>query len=120
MYLTKSFFTLLILLMLLLILGPTVACAQEGIDDFGSYEKMEDNGWDLKAIDKKNRLVLQDETCWKNLERIHEFNWAVQRWSAQNISTTFWGHGRASLRFGNCNNVSSVFGFPKVSSKHVK
>ena len=54
--------------MLLLILGPTVACAQEGIDDFGSYEKMEDNGWDLNAIDTETRLVFQRESCQKKFD----------------------------------------------------
>ena len=93
---------------MLLVLGPTVACAQEGINDFGSYEKMEDNGWDLKAIDKKTRLVLQDETCQKKFVFANEFNWIVQGWSNSAISTTFWGNGRAKLTFANCNNDGEV------------
>ena len=93
---------------MLLILGPTVACAQEGIDDFASYQKMEDSGWDLKAIDTKTRLVFNTETCKKKFEFAKEFNWRVQGWSNSAISTTFWGHGRAKLTFGNCNNQGEV------------
>ena len=94
--------------MLLLILGPTVACAQEGIDDFGSYEKMEDNGWDLKNIDKQTRLVLAEETCENKLNFANKFSELVQGWSNSAISTTFWNNGRAKLTFGNCNTVGEV------------
>ena len=94
--------------MLLLILGPTVACAQEGIDDFGSYEKMEDNGWDLNAIDTETRLVFQKESCQKKFDFANGYNELVQGWSNSAISTTFWGNGRAKLTFANCNNVGEV------------
>ena len=94
--------------MLLLILGPTVACAQEGIDDFGSYEKMEDSGWDLKAIHTESRLVFQKETCDNKLNSANKFSELVQGWSNSAISTTFWGNGRAKLTFGNCNTVGEV------------
>ena len=93
---------------MLLILGPTVACAQEGIDDFASYQKMEDSGWDLKSIDKQTRLVLSEEPCQKKLDYIKDYNWLVQGWSNSAISTTFWGRGRAKLTFGNCNNEGEV------------
>ena len=93
---------------MLLILGPTVACAQEGIDDFASYQKMEASGWDLKAIDTETRLVFHKETCEKKFEFAKKFNWLVQGWSNSAISTTFWGHGRAKLTFGNCNNQGEV------------
>ena len=71
---------------------------------------MEDNGWDLKAIDKKTdpRLVLSEETCKRKLEFIEHFNWVVQGWSNSAISTRFWGRGRAKLTFGNCNNEGEV------------
>ena len=94
--------------MLLFILGPTVACAQEGIDDFGSYEKMEDNGWDLKAIDSETRLVFQKETCENKLNFANKFTGLVQGWLNSAISTKFWGNGRAKLTFSNCNTVGEV------------
>ena len=94
--------------MLLLILGPTVACAQEGIDDFGSYEKMEDSGWDLNAIHTESRLVFQKETCNKKFNLANEINGLLQGWENSAISTTFWGNGRAKLTFGNCNTVGEV------------
>ena len=94
--------------MLLFIIGPTVACARAGVDDLSSFERMEENGWDLKAINEETRLVLPKETCEKNLVYINNFNWIVQRWLVSRISTMFWGHGRVALSFGNCNNEGEV------------
>ena len=93
---------------MLYIIGSSAACARVGANDLTSYENMEESGWNLNNIDKEARLVLQDETCEKKLDFIHKYNWIAQRWRAQSISTTFWGHGRASLQFGNCNNAGQV------------
>ena len=69
---------------------------------------MEDNGWDLKAIDKQTRLVLAEETCLNKLNFVNQAPELVQGWSNSAISTTFWNNGRAKLTFGNCNTVGEV------------
>ena len=70
---------------------------------------MLENGWDLSNIDTENRLTLTDRTCMNTLRRFDEFKWMVQEWSTSTMSTSFWSDGKATLRFGNCNNAGRVF-----------
>ena len=70
---------------------------------------MEENGWNLEQINKELRLVLPGENCdWNLLTKINEFNWIVEGWSNSMIFTTFWGYGKAELKFGNCNHDGEV------------
>ena len=70
---------------------------------------MVENGWDLTNIDTAKRLTLMDQTCMNILNDIDKFKWMVQDWLASTISTSFWSDGKATLRFGNCNNAGRVF-----------
>ena len=69
---------------------------------------MEQNGWDLNNSYQKKRLVLTENACWNLLKTIDQFKWIVQQWSTATISTSFWGDGRATLEFGNCNQEGRV------------
>ena len=70
---------------------------------------MKENGWVLDNIDEENRLVLRGKQCnLKLLDGSRGSNWLVQTWSTSMISTTFWSKGRATLKFGNCNNLGNV------------
>ena len=69
---------------------------------------MKEGGWDLESIDEKERLVLPRQTCFKLVDEIAEHPWLVQRWIPNMISTAFWGSGRVSLKFNNCNNQGEV------------
>ena len=73
-----------------------------------SYESMKEGSWDLKNIDEKERLVLPGETCNKIVDQMNAYPWFVQKWIPSSISTTFWGSGRVSLMFDNCNNQGEV------------
>ena len=64
---------------------------------------MEENGWDLQNSHKNKRLVLTENACWNLLDTIDKHKWMAQQWSSSAISTSFWGDGRATLDFGNCN-----------------
>ena len=92
-----------------MISGPTALCARLGITDLSSKTSMVENGWDLTNIDSEKRLTLTDRTCMNILRDIEEFKWMVQQWLTASISTSFWGEGKATLRFGNCNNAGRVF-----------
>ena len=85
-----------------------MACAHENINDLSSYESMNEGGWDLESIDEKERLVLPGQTCDAKFNRIKENNWMVQKWFPEMVSTTFWGSGRVTLKFDNCNNQGEV------------
>ena len=76
--------------------------------EISSYESMIEGSWDLKNIDEKERLVLPGGTCYKIVNQINEYPWFVQKWIPSSISTTFWGSGRVSLTFDNCNNQGEV------------
>ena len=69
---------------------------------------MEQNGWDLNNSYQKKRLVLTENACWNLLKTIDQFKWIVQQWSTATISTSFWGDGRGTLEFGNCNQEGRV------------
>ena len=69
---------------------------------------MKEGGWDLESIDEKERLVLPRQTCFKLVDEIGAHPWLVQRWIPNMISTAFWGSGRVSLKFNNCNNQGEV------------
>ena len=69
---------------------------------------MEEGGWDLESIIEKERLALPGQTCDKIFNRIKENPWFVQKWFPTMISTTFWGSGRVTLMFDNCNNQGEV------------
>ena len=64
---------------------------------------MQENGWELNNSYNDQRLVLTNNACWSLLDTIDKHKWLVQPWSTSAISTSFWGDGRASLDFGNCN-----------------
>ena len=72
---------------------------------------MKEGGWDLESIVEKERLVLPGQTCNKIVNQMNEFAWFVQKWFPTMISTTFWGSGRVTLKFDNCNNQGEVFIF---------
>ena len=86
------------------LLGPTAACAELGIADLTSYGSMKENGWDLDNIEEERRLVLRGKECNRKLFD----DWLVQGWETSMISTSFWSKGRATLKFGNCNNLGNV------------
>ena len=88
--------------------GPSAACANENINDLSSYESMEEGGWDLENIDEKERLLLPGQTCNKIVNQMNEFPWFVQNWIPAVISTSFWGSGRVTLMFDNCNKEGEV------------
>ena len=69
---------------------------------------MTGGGWNFEGIIDLERLVLPRQTCDAKLHRIKEYNWIVQQWIPSKISTTFWGSGRVSLKFNNCNNQGEV------------
>ena len=69
---------------------------------------MKEGGWDLENIDEKERLVLPGQTCDVTFNRIKENNWMAQEWFPVMVSTTFWGSGRVTLKFSNCNNQGQV------------
>ena len=69
---------------------------------------MQENGWDLSNSYQNKRLVLTENTCWNLLKTIELFKWIVQPWTTSTISTSFWGDGRATLDFGNCNTEGRV------------
>ena len=69
---------------------------------------MEENGWNLENINKKRRLALNEQSCLNRLDTIDKHKWMVTQWTTSSISTSFWGEGRALLRFGNCNNEGRV------------
>ena len=69
---------------------------------------MKEGGWDLKGIDEKERLVLPGQTCFNVRKQIKEFPDFVQGWLPSTISNTFWGSGRVTLKFSNCNNQGEV------------
>ena len=83
--------------------GPTALCAQKGINDLSSAQNMIENGWNLQTSYQDKRLVLTENACWNLLNTIDKFKWLVQPWTTSTISTSFWGEGRATLDFGNCN-----------------
>ena len=83
--------------------GPTALCAQQGINDLSSAQNMIENGWDLQNSYQDKRLVLTENACWNLLNTIDKFKWMIQPWTTSTISTSFWGDGRATLDFGNCN-----------------
>ena len=62
----------------------------------------------MENIYEKERLVLPGQTCDAKLHRIKEYNWIIQKWFPATISTTFWGSGRVTLKFDNCNNQGEV------------
>ena len=69
---------------------------------------MKEGGWDLESIVEKERLLLPGQTCNKIVNQMNEFPWFVQKWFPTMISTTFWGSGRVTLKFDNCNNQGEV------------
>ena len=69
---------------------------------------MKEGGWDLASIIKKERLVLPEQTCFNVRKEINEFPDVVQGWIPSMISNSFWGSGRVTLKFGNCNNQGQV------------
>ena len=69
---------------------------------------MTEGGWDLKGIIEKERLVLPGETCFQLVDEIGTHPWLVQQWVPTTISNTFWGSGRVTLMFNNCNNQGEV------------
>ena len=74
-----------------------------------SYGSMKENGWDLENIEEERRLVLRGKECNPKFFDGSVFsNWLVQGWETSMISTTFWSKGRATLKFGNCNNLGNV------------
>ena len=88
--------------------GPSGACAHENTQDLSSYESMKEGGWDLGSIHENERLVLPGQTCDAKLHRIKEYDWIVQNWIPAMISTTWWGSGRVTLNFDNCNKEGEV------------
>ena len=85
-----------------------MACAHENVKDLSSYESMKEGGWDLDSIHEKERLVLPGQTCDVVFNRIEKYNWIIQKWFPMMVSTTFWGSGRVTLKFDNCNNQGEV------------
>ena len=69
---------------------------------------MEENGWNLENINTAARLVLSQRGCWNLLDTIDKHKWMKQQWTTSTITTSFWNDGRASLKFGNCNNEGRV------------
>ena len=73
-----------------------------------SSRSMEENGWNLENISTEDRLVLSKRGCWNLLDTIEKHKWMKQQWTTSTITTSFWGEGKASLEFGNCNNEGRV------------
>ena len=69
---------------------------------------MEEHGWDLKAIDQHNRLMLNQKSCENRLEFLKTNKWIVDQWSTSAVTTSFWGSGQVTLEFGNCYNEGVV------------
>ena len=69
---------------------------------------MEEHGWDFKAMDKENRLMLTQRQCDSRFDYLKNNKWIVERWSTSAISTSFWGTGKATLEYGNCYNEGEV------------
>ena len=69
---------------------------------------MEEGGWDLQSIDEKERMVLPGQTCDAAVDRIDKHPWFVQNWIPAMLSTKFWGTGRVTLKFDNCNKEGEV------------
>ena len=69
---------------------------------------MKEGGWDLENIHAKERLALPVHTCEAFLDLINKYRWLVQGWTSSMISTRFWGFGRVTLMFSNCNNEGEV------------
>ena len=69
---------------------------------------MKEGGWELDGIIEKERLILPGKTCFNIAKQIDEFPYFVQGWIPSMISNTFWGSGRVTLKFGNCNNQGEV------------
>ena len=63
---------------------------------------MEEQGWDVKAMDMDNRLTLTQQACENRLDFLKHNDWVLEQWSASAMSTSFWGTGKATLEFGNC------------------
>ena len=95
-------------MIIFLVSGPTSLCANQGIADFSSHANMEEHGWDLKEVDKNNRLMLSQHACNNHLEFLKNNKWIVEQWSTSVISTSFWGTGKATLQYGNCFNEGEV------------
>ena len=89
-------------------LGPSAACAPLGITDLSSSRTLKENGWELDIKQMEDRLTFTKSGCYNLLHTINENKWVVQKWSATEISTDFWDHGKATLLFGNCNNQGHV------------
>ena len=56
----------------------------------------------------EKRLIFTDRACWNLLDTIDKHKRLVQQWSASTITTSFWSDGKATLKFGNCNNEGQV------------
>ena len=69
---------------------------------------MEEHGWDLKAMDTHNRLMLTQHACESRLEFLENHKWKVDQWSTSVMYTSFWGTGKATLQFGNCYSEGEV------------
>ena len=69
---------------------------------------MKEGGWDLEGLIKKERLILPGQTCFNVRKQINEFPDFVQKWIPSTISNTFWGSGRVTLKFENCNKEGEV------------
>ena len=70
---------------------------------------MEENGWNLDNIDADVRLVLPKGACnWKLLDAVENHQWYEARWEPSSISTSFWDHGKVTLKFDNCNEHGEV------------
>lgn len=69
---------------------------------------MKEGGWDLDGIIEKERLILPGQTCFNIAKQVNEFPYFVQGWIPTMISNSFWGSGRVTLKFGNCNNQGEV------------
>ena len=73
-----------------------------------STRSMEESGWNLENIKGKGRLALSQQSCLNHLDTIDKHKWMITQWSPSSIATSFWGQGKATLEFGNCNNEGRV------------
>ena len=69
---------------------------------------MKEHGWDVTDIDMDNRLTLTQHACENRQDYLKDNGWVVRQWSTSAMTTSFWGTGKATLEFGNCNKEGEV------------